>query len=145
MAAQNTHRHSSALVWVFPPFRKLPSGSNFYNHNEQSLLIEFHKVFTPSDHKLRITDHCYSLMRSKIGANTLNVSYYCHYSTMKTNRMQTESQPELLYNWRSVGRSVSQSWLWAPGTHDHILIVAKTAAVLFVVGRPLRREDRSVI
>jgi hypothetical protein len=44
------------------------------------------------------------------------------------------------------GRSVSQSWRRAPiGTHEQILIVIKTAAILFVMGRPPCRQDGSVL
>jgi len=45
------------------------------------------------------------------------------------------------------GRLVSQSVLvlGPPGTHDQILTVVKTVAVLFVVGRSPCREDRSVM
>jgi len=56
-----------------------------------------------------------------------------------------ESESELLCNWRSVGRSASPSVfaLSLSGTHDQILAVVKTVAVLFVVGRRLCRQDIS--
>jgi len=39
------------------------------------------------------------------------------------NRMVGPSRSKSLCNWRSVGLSVSQSWLRAPcGTHDHIFL-----------------------
>jgi hypothetical protein len=44
-------------------------------------------------------------------------------------------------------RSVSQSILTLspPGTHDYVLVVVKTVAILFVVGRPAWWEDGSVL
>jgi len=56
-----------------------------------------------------------------------------------------QSQSYFTNNGRSVSQSVSQSVLaLSPsGTHDHILIVVKTVAGLFVMGHPVERTSLS--
>jgi hypothetical protein len=55
----------------------------------------------------------------------------------------SEPESELLCNWRSVSQSVlALSPCW---THDHILVVVKTFAFLFVMGRSPCRKDGSIM